>query len=125
MTFRVDIPYNDGMARRTVTYLIDDLDGTEIGEGATATSFAFNGVSYTIDLSPENAEKLEQLLEPYIQKATRTGGSSPAARRRGAAPSNSAQFLAAVREWANSHGYTVGERGRVKAEIIEAYRSAH
>ncbi|MBI5161660.1 MAG: Lsr2 family protein [Micrococcales bacterium] len=113
------------MARRTVTYLVDDLDGTEIGEGATATSFALNGVTYTIDLSPENAEKLEELLAPYIEKAKRTGGSPTPSRRRGGASANSAQFLASVREWANSSGYTVGERGRVKAEIIEAYRAAH
>lgn len=113
------------MARRTVTYLVDDLDGTEIGEGATATSFAFNGVTYTIDLAPENAEKLEQLLAPYIEKARRTGGSAASPRRRTRGSANSAQFLASVRDWANSNGYTVGERGRVKAEIIEAYRSSH
>lgn len=113
------------MARRTVTYLVDDLDGTEIGEGATATSFSLNGVTYTIDLSPSNAAKLDEALEPFIEKAKRTGTASTSTRRRSGGAANSAQFLSSVREWANSNGYTVGERGRVKAEIIEAYRSSH
>lgn len=114
------------MARRTVTYLVDDLDGTEIGEGGSATTFALNGTTYTIDLSSANAAQLERALAPFIEKAKRTGASPSAGRRRsGSGSSNSAQFLASVREWANSNGYTVGERGRVKAEIIDAYRAAH
>jgi DNA polymerase-3 subunit epsilon len=32
---------------------------------------------------------------------------------------------AAVRAWARANGYEVGERGRVPAEVTEAYRRAH
>lgn len=31
----------------------------------------------------------------------------------------------AVRDWANSNGYSVGDRGRIKAEILTAFEAAH
>ncbi|WP_409332324.1 AAA family ATPase [Trujillonella humicola] len=42
----------------------------------------------------------------------------PAPRREGAGPG-------AVREWARAHGYDVAERGRISADITEAYERAH
>ena len=117
------------MARKTVTYLLDDLDGTDIPEGTTSTTFSLNGTTWSIDLAPSNVEKLETALAPFIEKATRLAGgggsTGGAARRRTASSGNSAQFLSAVREWANSNGYTVGERGRVKSEVLDAYRASH
>lgn len=32
--------------------------------------------------------------------------------------------LTAVREWAKANGFTIGDRGRIKAEILEAYDKA-
>lgn len=117
------------MARKTVTYLVDDFDGSDIPEGTTSTTFALNGTTWSIDLSPANAQKLEKALEPFIEKATRLASGSSAPRRRtsasASASGNSAQFLSAVREWAGANGYTVGERGRIKSEILDAYRAAH
>lgn len=46
------------MAQRTQVVLIDDLDGTELEDGGTV-SFSHMGVDYEIDLSDENALKLE------------------------------------------------------------------
>lgn len=31
----------------------------------------------------------------------------------------------AVREWARTHGYVIGERGRIPADVIAAYENAH
>lgn len=45
--------------------------------------------------------------------ARQSNGRSPA--RRGA------EQVAAIRSWARSHGYTVAEKGRIPAEIEEAY----
>lgn len=116
-----------GMARKTVTYLVDDFDGSDIPEGTSSTTFSLNGTTWSIDLAPGNAEKLESALAPFIEKATRVAGSGSASRRRSSSPTsgNSARFLASVREWANSNGYQVGERGRVKSEVLDAYRAAH
>ncbi len=52
------------MARKVVTTLVDDIDGTQIEEGQGETvPFALDGVNYEIDLSDDNAAKLRTALE--------------------------------------------------------------
>jgi hypothetical protein len=48
-----------------------------------------------------------------VISARQGNGRSPA--RRGA------EQVAAIRTWARSHGYTVAEKGRIPAEIEDAY----
>lgn len=119
------------MARRIVHQLVDDIDGTvlEVGEGETV-HFSLNGTSYEIDLNSAHAEELRQALEPYITAGRRagsaaTGGgrssSSSSSRKR---PSRNPE-VAAIRAWAKENGYTLSERGRVPAPILDAYRAAH
>lgn len=111
------------MASRTIVQLVDDLDGKEIGNGEGQTiSFSFSGVDYSIDLSTKNAEKFEKALQPYLGAATRVGG-----RRRtsGSSSSNAgAVDPKAVRAWASSNGYELSSRGRVPAEVVDAYKAA-
>lgn len=114
------------MAKKTITILIDDLDGEELPAGTRTTRFALDGVEYEIDLSAENARGLSEALAPYIAAGRRVGssprsGSAARTRAKGA----DAQRLAAIRAWAQGNGYQVGERGRIKAEIVEAYDAAH
>ncbi|WP_372969099.1 Lsr2 family protein [Microbacterium sp.] len=114
------------MARRIVHQLVDDIDGSilEVGEGETV-HFSLNGASYEIDLNTEHAEELRAALEPYIS-AGRRAGSSGAARsasprkRPGRNPE-----VAAIRAWANDNGYSLSERGRIPAPVVEAYNAAH
>lgn len=108
--------------KRITTELVDDLDGTVIGsaDGGTIT-FALDGASYEIDLSRANQQALRDALAPFIAKARSTGRrAGTAARKRTAGNSDTA----AVREWAQRNGYTVGDRGRIPAEIREAYAAA-
>lgn len=52
--------------------MMDDVDGTPIRDGAGGTvNFGFRGVSYAIDLTAENEEKLAAVLAPFIEKARR------------------------------------------------------
>lgn len=30
-----------------------------------------------------------------------------------------------IRSWANANGYTTGARGRLKADVLDAYKRAH
>ncbi|TPW77303.1 histone-like nucleoid-structuring protein Lsr2 [Schumannella soli] len=123
------------MARRTVIQFTDDLSGEDLPDGTRSTTFAFNGVQYSIDLSDENVAKLEAALQPFIDAGTRVGAPSglrrSGARATGSGGSGSSgsgrspEDLAAIREWANANGYSVGDRGRVKGEILEAYDKAH
>jgi hypothetical protein len=112
------------MARRIITQLTDDLDGTDLPEGTRPTTFTLDGVSYSIDLSDANAEKLRGALAPYIDVATRVGAPAAARKRASAGPS-ATDRLQAIRGWAQSNGYTVGDRGRIKQEVVDAYDAAH
>ncbi len=108
--------------KRITTELVDDLDGAVIapGDGGTVT-FALEGASYEIDLRRANQQELRDSLAPFIAKARSTGRrSSGAPRKRSSGNSDTA----AVREWALRNGYTVGDRGRIPAEIREAYSAA-
>ena len=119
-------PYTHDMAKKTITILTDDLDGEELPAGSRSTRFSLDGVEYEIDLSAANARALADALAPYIAAARRVGGArtASASRSRSRGTGADAERLAAIRAWAQSNGYTVGDRGRIKAEIVDAYDAA-
>ncbi|MDP9444516.1 MAG: Lsr2 family protein [Actinomycetota bacterium] len=112
------------MAKRTEVRLVDDLDGSEADE---TVSFALDGAAYEIDLSSENAAKLRDALALYVSHAQRTTGGGRGGRRRGARrrSDSGTPSTGQMREWARSQGYQVSDRGRVSAEVREAYLAAH
>jgi hypothetical protein len=115
------------MARRIVHQLVDDLDGTllEVGEGETVL-FSLDGSAYEIDLTDENAAALREAFGRYIDAArpisrgTASTTASPRKRRR-----TGQQDYSAIRAWAKENGYQVSERGRVPANVLEAYDAAN
>lgn len=112
------------MAQKVQVLLVDDLDGGEADETVT---FALDGKTYEIDLTTANAEKLRGLLDPYTKGGRRTGGRGTAARgAKGRASATAGNpDTALIRAWAKDHGYSVNDRGRVPAEIREAYEKAN
>jgi Lsr2 len=101
--------------------LIDDIDGDVADE---TVGFGIDGKSYEIDLSEANANKLRDALAEYVAAARRLGGR----RRGGGSASTSARRPGvdreqnqAIREWARKRGMNVSERGRIPAEVLEAY----
>lgn len=120
------------IVKRITTELVDDLDGTIIGQGDGGTvSFGLDGKHYEIDLTSTNAAQLREALAPFIAKARSASSAraaAPAARassggRKRASAGSSAETQA-IREWAQANGYPVGDRGRIAAEIREAYAAA-
>ena len=101
--------------------LTDDLDKTS--EAAETITFGLDGVTYEIDLSEANAAALRSALAPYTEVARRIGGgrAKPGSRKRGASASDATE----VRAWAKAKGMKVSERGRVPADVREAYEAAH
>jgi ATP-dependent phosphoenolpyruvate carboxykinase len=114
--------------------LVDDLDGESADE---TVEFAIDGKNYEIDLSKDNAGKLRDALADYVSAARRAGG-----RRRGNSSSNGAGTSSAsaaagtapkgrtaidreqnqaIRDWARKRGMKVSDRGRIPAEVLEAY----
>ena len=107
------------MAQRVEVILVDDLDG---GAATETVTFGLDGVSYEIDLSDANAKKLRDDFSAWTGHARRAGGAKRPAARRGSSRRND---LSAVRDWARENGYKVSDRGRISAEIQNAYDKAH
>ncbi len=100
--------------------ITDDLDGSA---GAETVTFGLDGVSYEIDLGQPNRSRLADDLAPFIAAARRASRGS---RRRGAGPAGGARVdRAAVRAWAQEAGLAVSERGRISAEVMRQYETAH
>lgn len=109
------------MAQHFQTRYIDDLDGADLGETANTILFAFDGKDYSIDLSDENAEAFRQAIAPYIEAGRRVTSARAKKPRARSGGSNTK----AVREWARANGYDVSDRGRIPADIMDAYAAAN
>ena len=105
------------MAQRVQIVLEDDFDG---GEAAETVTFALDGAEYEIDLSAKNAADLRDALAPWVSHARKTGGR----RRRAAARSTGSSSTSEIRAWAVANGMDVSSRGRVSAQVREAYEKA-
>ncbi|MCV7254634.1 Lsr2 family protein [Mycobacterium hackensackense] len=114
------------MAERVVHQLFDDIDGSEIPDGTgERVVFSLRGVEYQIDLSDSNVAKFEKSLKPYVEAGSRISGSRVRRIRSvRATESFDRERLAAIREWGRSNGYEVAVRGRIKAEVVEAFEAA-
>ena len=106
------------MAQQFQVRFIDDLDGTDLGETSNTISFAFEGKEYAIDLSDDNAEAFREAVAPYIEAGHRVTGS----KAKTAATSGNTK---AIREWARNNGYDVSDRGRIPADVADAYAAAN
>ncbi|MEU2006520.1 Lsr2 family protein [Rhodococcus sp. NPDC019627] len=112
------------MAQKVVVELVDDIDGSLIEDGkGEHITFSVNGVDYEIDLKTKNAREFLRTMDFYIEHATRVderkGRSTSSAKPRGRAQAS------AVREWAAENGYDISSRGRIPAEVQEAFDAAH
>jgi nucleoid-associated protein Lsr2 len=107
------------MAQETIVRLLDDIDGKPADETVT---FSLDGVTYEIDLRSKNADKLRKVFAPYVEKARkgprRTGRSAGRGRT-----AHNRERAADIRGWAKQHGITINDRGRIPAEIVQAYES--
>jgi nucleoid-associated protein Lsr2 len=104
------------MAQKVISQLVDDLDGADLGDKGETVNFALDGRSYEIDLSGKNAKALRDALAKYIAAGRRASGGRRT--RRGSGGSSDAKQ---VRDWAKSQGMEVPDRGRIPANIREAY----
>jgi hypothetical protein len=114
------------MAKKVTVTLVDDVDGEAPAD--ETVEFGVDGVTYEIDLSSKNAEKLRTQLSTWLEHARRVSG-----RRRGRSAAGSGrgrasidrEQSAAIREWARRNGHTVSSRGRIPAEVVDAFNAAN
>jgi hypothetical protein len=102
--------------------LIDDMDGEAADE---TVEFGIDGKNYEIDLSKDNAGELRDALASYVAAARRSGGrrkgGAPAAVAAARRPSIDREQNQAIRDWARKRGMKVSDRGRIPAEVLDAY----
>ncbi|MEU3437854.1 Lsr2 family protein [Streptomyces sp. NPDC006863] len=118
------------MAQKIVTTYTDDLTG-EDSEDVRTHTILVDGAGVEIDLTSESHDKLMDALKPFLKAegARRTRVSLLAkAAGKGKSPAASVagkQNTAEIRKWARENGHNVNDRGRVPAEIREAYAKAN
>lgn len=113
------------MARKVTVTLVDDFDGETTAD--ETLEFGLDGVTYEIDLSAKNAEKLRNDLKKWVEVGRRVSGRRRGGRTAGAARGRGAidrEQSAAIREWARRNGHKVSTRGRIPADIIDAFHAA-
>ncbi|MFJ3405511.1 Lsr2 family protein [Promicromonospora sp. NPDC090134] len=108
------------MVQKVQLVLEDDIDG---GAADETVNFGLDGVSYEIDLNAEHAAQLRDSLASWVGHARKV--KSAVARTTTTRRSRSGSDTAAVREWAKANGYTVSDRGRISAEVQDAYAKAN
>ena len=108
------------MAKETIVRITDDIDGSDAVE---SIRFGFRGIDYDIDLNAKNVAAMEKSLEKWIQHGQKSEPTGIRSRQR-RTPVKSKDQTAAVREWARANGYKVSDRGRIAAEVQEAYNSS-
>lgn len=107
------------MATKTITTLVDDVDGTEAAE---TLSFALDGTTYEIDLSNKNADALRATVATWASKA-REIGKQRGARRNIKAVGDTRNAL--IRAWAAGEDIQVPARGRIPNEVQRQYDAVH
>jgi hypothetical protein len=111
------------MEEKKTVELVDDLDGTTADE---TVEFGIDGQLYSIDLSSANAEALRRTVKQWADRGRRVA----APRRIHLARVDpwrkqvSGQERVQIREWCNANGFSVGSRGPLPFEAVDAFRNA-
>jgi Lsr2 len=118
------------MAQKTIVTLVDDLTG-EVAENISTVEFALDGRAYELDLTDENSTKLHDALSQYVNAARKIGGRRRSGPRPGRAIKSTShttgynrETLKSIREWAKRNGHNVSDRGRLPADVLQAWETA-
>jgi hypothetical protein len=110
------------MAQKVNIILIDDIDGSDAVE---TVSFGLDGSTYEIDLNEKNAKKLRDALATYVGNGRRVAAKRGGRGRSAASKATSDHAPREIRDWARSNGFDVPARGRIPADVREAFEAAH
>jgi hypothetical protein len=113
------------MGQRIEVVLTCDLHDGEVPAEETVT-FAVDGTTYAFELCADHLQEFRDTVGRYVGAARRADQPRRGRRRAEAAPARrSATDLSEVRAWARSQGYKVSDRGRISAEVQEAFEAAN
>jgi hypothetical protein len=113
------------MATQIIVNLSDSLD-ERIKSGVETVTFyhPLTGEKLEIELGEANRKHFSNhvdKLQKYIDAAEVVVEEVPAAKPKAVKNNDTAK----IREWARANGFEIGDRGRIKAEIMTAYTAAH
>jgi len=112
------------VATKTVTTLVDDIDGST--DDVLTCAFGLGDASFEIDLNAAHREELESVLAKFVAAARTVDGGRPARTRRGEPTGRAdSDHSHAIRRWAKENDFEVSERGRIAKTIVAAYEAAH
>lgn len=106
------------MARSTKVITICDLHRGEVLAAGTV-AIVINGEKHSLDVCADHMREVKRTVRPWTNKASHhvNGNGSRKPRRNPDA--------AVIRAWAIDNGYELSERGRIPADISEAFAKAH
>lgn len=110
------------MAKKTIIILEDDLDGSTANE---TINFSLGDSSYEIDLNTSNADKMREVLAPFVAAARKASPATRKANTAKAGTSGTGLSAKDVRAWATEQKLDVNPFGRVAQSVIDAYKAAH
>ncbi len=119
------------MAIRTIQIATDSLDGQDLTEWETVT-LSVDRDAWELHLSAENRDRLLEALRPFTQNepkmartAMQSGGSQSRRRGQSASAKHAPQDREAIARFVEERGLgTVGPRGRIKADFVNAWLEA-
>ena len=103
--------------------ITDDLNGATPAE---TYYFIVGDKEYAVDLGEDNAKDFQSILAQFEEKMApyiRAGRSIGKANPRRPTSNKPSYDAATVCIWANENGYEVSDRGRIPADILEAYEN--
>lgn len=110
------------MAQRVSIELVDDLDETPADETVV---FGLDGANYEIDLTTAHANQLREALAQYVGVARKAGGKRNGRKASAAGSTSLGPSAREVRDWARSNNFDVPDRGRIPADVREAFDAAN
>lgn len=103
------------MSKMFLTEYVDDLTGKPYEDGETV-KFTVDGKAYEIDLNKKNAAQFRRSMAKYTE-----AGRTVKVHRMTRHANGVHTGVREMRQWATSHGFEVGQRGRIPHTVREAY----
>lgn len=120
--------------RQIIETVTCDVCG-EATDDPTGVTLGWGREQWELDLCPTHNGELSSDFERWTAHARRAGGrggrsggagaSGRSGGSGGGSGSSSGGDIGAIREWARSNGFKVGDKGRISAEVRDAYEAAN
>ncbi|MBB5110469.1 hypothetical protein FHU28_000308 [Micromonospora echinospora] len=114
------------MATHTTAIVVDDLDGTT--DDVATYQFTFNGVTYEIDLSAGNFDRMAAAFAPFITAGRRLPKQAKAPRRQRGTTTSRTQEIRTwwwTTNWQELSLPRPRTGGVIPATVRDAYHAAH